>query len=122
MRNSASGNGGTGGNYSIAASNRYGAIIDITSAGTAAVSGNPAASVLRPPIRGQILRIELPTELPTELLPNRLLSRLPRIVAALLPLSGAAHGQAVDLKRWLAHADRHALPFLAAGADAGVER
>ena len=41
IKNSASGNGPTNNlNYSIAANNRYGAIIDITATGTAAVNGN----------------------------------------------------------------------------------
>jgi parallel beta-helix repeat protein len=41
IKNSASGN--TTNNYDIAASNRYGPIVDITAVGTAAVSGNNAA-------------------------------------------------------------------------------
>jgi parallel beta-helix repeat protein len=44
IKNSASGNGPTNNlNYVIAASNRYGPIIDITATGAAAVSGNSAA-------------------------------------------------------------------------------
>ena len=40
---------------------------------------------------------------------------------AALFLGGAADRQAVDAQRRLADAYRHALAFLAAGADAGVE-
>src|SRR3954463_3020534 len=38
------------------------------------------------------------------------------------PLSGTADGQSIDSERGLADADRYALAFLAAGADARVER
>src|SRR3990170_2760789 len=42
-------------------------------------------------------------------------------IASLRPLRSSANRQAVDAQGGLPHAHRHALAFLAAGADAGVE-
>src|SRR5688572_20204386 len=43
------------------------------------------------------------------------------ITSSRIKLRRPADRQALDLQRRLADSDRHALPFLAAGADAGVE-
>src|SRR3569623_112464 len=43
------------------------------------------------------------------------------VIPAMLGLSGAAHRHAVDAQGRLADAHRHALPFLAAHPDAGIE-
>jgi hypothetical protein len=68
------------------------------------------------------LTVSVPYRLDIVLQPEQAWGSHPPKALASLELGGAAHREAVDAQRGLAHAHRHALAFFAAGAHAAVER